>query len=503
MSIPDESSTASSAQFPLPADVLRWIAVATPQAWFASEFAAQENLDRATFDEPLWLLRQSGLITVADWVKGRGQGFKLTEQGEDVAKNPPPAFLKADLSPVIPQLSLQEIPAHAAGSGTSSSTVAPQVISQHNPPPAVVAPAFLVANVIWFLLGIVVAWRMNISVDDYLKGDAPGVSEVLLRMGAITGTKILLGDYWRLLSCSFVHLGLFHLLGNMVMLGILGPVAEGLWGRRRFAVLYLIAALGGSTAGIALHPIAESGKEVREVLLAGASGALWGILVGMIAWLIKNRQTLNPELVTEWIRRLVLVIIMNLLISFAPGVSIEGHLGGGFAGLIAILLLDRVRTGVSRRTMVLSLIGLICLILFQPIFLWASMRYNEDWHALRERHQAKLQEKRWLELQSVHAAANVAWVRMKAAITLDMRNKKVNENAELALKQLEEELQRANSLAKKSDPQHDKVQAYLQSTQEFLLRAKQLQSPVRAEQIDALSHGWEALEAHWNDLFLK
>ena len=60
---------------PSTADVLRWCAAAAPNPWFPSDHAQSTGIPRDSLDDPLWLLRQAGLLQVGEWVRGKGQGF--------------------------------------------------------------------------------------------------------------------------------------------------------------------------------------------------------------------------------------------------------------------------------------------------------------------------------------------------------------------------------------------------------------------------------------------
>ena len=94
------------------------------------------------------------------------------------------------------------------------------------------------------------------------------------------GVDVLQGEWWRVLSCCFVHIGLLHLVMNMFMLFWIGPLLERMWGPWRFLLIYLISGVGGSFAVLGATP---------EVLVAGASGTIWGIMTSMAAWVVLNR----------------------------------------------------------------------------------------------------------------------------------------------------------------------------------------------------------------------
>src|SRR5579872_7391764 len=72
---------------PTPLVVLGWIAKAAGEPWFPSHYATSAKIDRDSLDEPLSQLRITGLIRVADWVRGVGQGYLLTPLGEKALAN--------------------------------------------------------------------------------------------------------------------------------------------------------------------------------------------------------------------------------------------------------------------------------------------------------------------------------------------------------------------------------------------------------------------------------
>jgi membrane associated rhomboid family serine protease len=136
------------------------------------------------------------------------------------------------------------------------------------------------------------------------------------------------GDWWRLITAAFLHIGLIHLVLNMLALLVFGSELERQLGRWRYVSLYLLAVLGGAAA------IQLFGNPVGAV--AGASTAIYGLLGGLGVLMIANRQD---------IRGLLTLLAINVFISFLPGVSLLGHLGGLVAGALTagILVLTRRR----------------------------------------------------------------------------------------------------------------------------------------------------------------
>ncbi|MGX7823730.1 rhomboid family intramembrane serine protease [Actinokineospora sp. 24-640] len=125
------------------------------------------------------------------------------------------------------------------------------------------------------------------------------------------------GEFWRLITHGFLHYGPVHLLVNMVSLWFLRDV-ETVLGRARFAVLYLMAMLGGSVADF----LFGDGRP-----LAGASGAIYGLLGAFVVIAIRLKRAANP-----W--QLVLMVLGLLVVTslVIPNVSLLAHAGGLVVG---------------------------------------------------------------------------------------------------------------------------------------------------------------------------
>lgn len=139
---------------------------------------------------------------------------------------------------------------------------------------------------------------------------------------------------WRMLTVALVHSerSLFHILFNMYSLFVLGPLIEGLIGRRRFLAVYVLSALGGSVAALWLAP---------QVAVIGASGAIFGLLGAF--FVIQRRMGGGNT-------QLFVIIAINLAIGFiVPGVSWQSHLGGLAVGAACALILLRTRRADQQR----------------------------------------------------------------------------------------------------------------------------------------------------------
>jgi membrane associated rhomboid family serine protease len=341
---------------PTPEALLRAVAEAAGP-WFPAAHAKRTGTPREALEEPLAELRAAGLVQVVTWVKGVGQGYAVTPDGEKAAdRSPPPAP-----TPTAPALA----------------TPALDGVLDLRPP--LVTSCLIGVNVIWFVAAVLFALRWNIPLPAALGGGSVGVLE---RVGAVSAPDLLRGDWWRLVTCCFVHIGFWHLALNMIGLGMTGPVAELLWGRWRMLAIYLVGGLAGSCLAMAHHPLVlPSGV---PVILAGASGAIWGLMGALLAWFLLYRSELPTDLADDWGRRLGFAFLLNAGVSLLPQVSWEAHLGGGVAGFLAAGLFNAVRFARGPRRLVAA--GLLLLIPAGAVAgLVTAMRAGEAWALLRPR----------------------------------------------------------------------------------------------------------------------
>ena len=172
-----------------------------------------------------------------------------------------------------------------------------------------------------------------------LAGPTRGTDEfdLLLRFGAVFGPLVASGEYWRLLTGVFLHVGLPHLMLNGFGLYIFGPVMERVLGHIRFLTIYVLAGLFGSVASLLFHPV---------VVGAGASGAVFGLVGALAAFFVVRRDVLSTLSQRILIGVLALAGI-NLVLGFAtPGIGNAAHMGGFSAGFALALALTPGHRGV-------------------------------------------------------------------------------------------------------------------------------------------------------------
>ena len=155
----------------------------------------------------------------------------------------------------------------------------------------------------------------------FLKPEVPD----LLTWGANLGSATTSGQWWRLFTCTFLHIGLIHILFNMYVLWDIGRFVERLLGSLGFAVVYLLAGLAGSVASMWWNPY---------VVSAGASGAIFGLYGCLIGYLLAGARDIPGDVARNLKKNALVFLGYNLVWGLTqPELDMAGHLGGLAAGL--------------------------------------------------------------------------------------------------------------------------------------------------------------------------
>jgi len=190
-------------------------------------------------------------------------------------------------------------------------------------PKAGITRVILAVNVVLFVMMVVTSEWMSLL--------APPVSTLIEWGGNSGASTVVDGQYWRIVSGAFLHIGLLHLAMNMYFLWSMGPMIEQLFGQKRTFVIYMLSAIGGSLFSLLLNP---------TVISAGASGALLGLFGAMTAFFWRTRRYTSPGLLK---RRLIFTVIF-VVYCFGFGlvnkhIDNGAHLGGLLTGFLAGLAL--------------------------------------------------------------------------------------------------------------------------------------------------------------------
>jgi rhomboid protease GluP len=187
---------------------------------------------------------------------------------------------------------------------------------------ALVTPALLVLNCVVF------ACTVYAGAGFF---DANGA--LLVQWGTNYGPRTLDGQWWRLFTAMFLHFGVLHLALNMWALWSIGRLTERLYGSAYFIVLYLFSGLCGSFASLYVHPALNS---------AGASGAIFGVLGGLFAFMVNPKTRIPASIAATHRNSAIVFIAYNLFNGFShAGIDNAAHLGGLAGGIAMGWLLAR------------------------------------------------------------------------------------------------------------------------------------------------------------------
>jgi membrane associated rhomboid family serine protease len=172
----------------------------------------------------------------------------------------------------------------------------------------VVTPVLIALNVLLYAI-------TSVQADSALNNDTAKLfGDWVLWPRAIAGA----GEWWRLVASGFLHFGPIHLAANMISLWVIGRDMERLFGKARFTAIYLVSLLGG---GVSVYLFDGSNQ-----VTAGASGAIYGLLGGVLVAVLRLRLNPMPA---------IAMIVLNLIITVSiPNISLLGHLGGLVTGAV-------------------------------------------------------------------------------------------------------------------------------------------------------------------------
>ncbi|MFA4639645.1 rhomboid family intramembrane serine protease [Pyrococcus kukulkanii] len=145
-----------------------------------------------------------------------------------------------------------------------------------------------------------------------------GFNKAILQLAQINLLVLYRGEWWRLITAIFIHMGFIHFALNAFWLFYLGIDLEGVVGTKRFLIVFFISALFGNVLSLFTLPL--------DVASGGASGGLFGIVGASLAIEGVLRRNMSKALMNA--------IFLFLINSIFPGVNIIAHFGGLAAGLI-------------------------------------------------------------------------------------------------------------------------------------------------------------------------
>ncbi|MBA3992099.1 MAG: hypothetical protein C0469_01135 [Cyanobacteria bacterium DS2.3.42] len=183
--------------------------------------------------------------------------------------------------------------------------------------------AIVAANIVMFAVMAVFTGSQAITGPN---------NQTLIDFGADIGIRAMYGEYWRIVTNLFVHIGLLHCFMNMWIFAVMGPNVEKIYGVFKFTLAYFFAGIVASLTSIYMHP---------QQISAGASGAVFGVFGLWFGFLLANKSILQENFVKSNMKSAVVFLIMVLASGFMrSGIDNAAHVGGVVAGFLCGFLLS-------------------------------------------------------------------------------------------------------------------------------------------------------------------
>ncbi|MEM6751455.1 MAG: rhomboid family intramembrane serine protease [Cyanobacteria bacterium P01_C01_bin.38] len=164
----------------------------------------------------------------------------------------------------------------------------------------------------------------------------------LYNLGALVPRQVLAGDWWRLFTATFLHLGWLHLITNMLGLYFFGRFVEFILGIKQYLFVYLMTGIGSMLAVTWMSILGYS----QAQFIVGASGAVMGLVGVSIAIFLRDWLKDKVSIASQNLRKFLLIILLQTIFDLTtPQISFIGHISGAIIGFLVgmIVKLDRKR----------------------------------------------------------------------------------------------------------------------------------------------------------------
>lgn len=204
----------------------------------------------------------------------------------------------------------------------------------------IVTQTLIGINVALFVLELATGGQLN-GTGSWIYEQGVLVSTALDSSGQVVGVSE--GEWWRLITATFLHYGPLHLGLNMLVLWFIGPPLEEYFGHSRYLLVYVVSGLAGSAGALIWSP---------NALTVGASGAIWGIMGAALVLEARRIWVFGGQAMG--------LVVFNLAITFfIPGISIGGHIGGLVGGGLCALAFSSFRRSPAIATVSMAAVGVL------------------------------------------------------------------------------------------------------------------------------------------------
>lgn len=192
--------------------------------------------------------------------------------------------------------------------------------------------------------GILIALNVAVTATIAITLGSPSDPAIIVRAGGALRGAIDHGEWWRLIATTTVHIGVVHLVLNLLALLALGRWTEAIFGSRPVAAIYAVSGIAGSAASYLFG---------AATLSAGASGAIFGLLGAFMVELLVYRRVYARMWQSGMMGALLIAFAAQMALGYSLPQDQLAHVGGLVAGALAGLAFSPHRKA-KRAVMVAS-----------------------------------------------------------------------------------------------------------------------------------------------------
>ena len=220
----------------------------------------------------------------------------------------------------------------------------------------------LTINIALYVLMLMV--DMKLETESALSGPS---DTVFLDFGGQLTVAVANGEWWRLVTSNFIHLGIIHIMFNSLALYQIGPLVEEVYGSQKFIFIYVVTGLASSLCSY-----------VFQINGAGASGAIFG-LIGLMA---VYGYRLGGSAGRALMRQMLIWAAFAVIVTFSSANQVA-HIGGFIAGAAMGFLIKGEHPATSRETLAWNAAAICSALLVVVSFVMIAVHYGESGKWLR------------------------------------------------------------------------------------------------------------------------
>lgn len=219
----------------------------------------------------------------------------------------------------------------------------------------------LTINIVLFVLMSIVEVRNGGGGESFVKQASNGV---LNDFGALVPALVRQGQWWRLVTFNFLHIGLMHLMFNSSALFSIGPQVEGIFGSQKFVFAYLGT---GTFSAFASYLFLPSNS-------AGASGAIFGLIGLMAVYGYRQGGSFGRALM----KQMLIWAGIGFMIGFFINANNVAHAGGFVAGGALGFVLEPDAPSTARSAFRWNAVAIACICVVAISFAFAGRAYGRE-----------------------------------------------------------------------------------------------------------------------------